>query len=407
MRAEWNPLGVFASCLLLAACNHAVGASSAPAPPACVPPAQWVVPQAAGPRVQPANQILARFAQEQVVLLGETHDNPEHHRWQLSTIAGLHALRPHLVLGFEMFPRRVQPVLDAWVAGQLTEAEFLDKSDWARVWGMEASLYLPIFHFARLHRVAMVALNVESRLVTSVGEVGWATVPATDREGVTDPAPASREYRQRLYGSFALHRASGSGATSEPGAPTEDQLADPAFRRFVEGMLVWDRAMAQGIAERLRGANPPLLVAIMGSGHLEFGYGVPRQLRDLGIARVAVALPWDPAASCEDLAPRLADAVFGLPSMPAVAEPERPRLGITVERASEGVLVREVMRGSIAEQAGMLAGDAIVTVAGLPSREPEDVIAAVGRQAPGTWLPLVVRRGGETLDLVARFPPRQ
>jgi S1-C subfamily serine protease len=65
------------------------------------------------------------------------------------------------------------------------------------------------------------------------------------------------------------------------------------------------------------------------------------------------------------------------------------------------------MRGSIAEQAGMLVGDLIVTVAGLPSREPEDVIAAVGRQAPGTWLPIVVRRGEGTLDLVARFPPRQ
>ena len=55
----------------------------------------------------------------------------------------------------------------------------------------------------------------------------------------------------------------------------------------------------------------------------------------------------------------------------------------------------------------MLVGDLIVMVAGLPSREPEDVIAAVGRQAPGTWLPIVVRRGEGTLDLVARFPPRQ
>jgi uncharacterized iron-regulated protein len=365
------------------------------------------VPQASGPRVEPANQILARFAEEQVVLLGETHDNPDHHRWQLSTIAGLHALRPHLALGFEMFPRRVQTVLDAWVAGRLTEAEFLAQSDWARFWGMESSLYLPIFHFARLHRIAMVALNVERELITRVGDEGWSAVPATDREGVTDPASAGSEYQQRLYASFLLHHAHGSHVTSEPVAPTADQLADPAFRRFMEGMLVWDRAMAQGIAERLRGANPPLLVAIMGSGHLEFGDGVPRQLRDLGIGRIAVALPWNPTTPCDDLAPRLADAVFGLPSRPAVVAPERPRLGITVERAAEGVGVREVMQGSIAEQAGMRAGDVIVTVAGLPSRETADVIAAVGRQAPGTWLPIVVRRGGETLDLVARFPPRQ
>ena len=33
------------------------------------------------------------------------------------------------------------------------------------------------------------------------------------------------------------------------------------------------------------------------------------------------------------------------------------------------------------------------------------VIAVVQRQAPGTWLPIKVKRGGETLDLVAKFPP--
>jgi hypothetical protein len=34
------------------------------------------------------------------------------------------------------------------------------------------------------------------------------------------------------------------------------------------------------------------------------------------------------------------------------------------------------------------------------------VVAAVSRQAPGTWLPISIRRGGQHLDLVARFPPR-
>ncbi len=36
-----------------------------------------------------------------------------------------------------------------------------------------------------------------------------------------------------------------------------------------------------------------------------------------------------------------------------------------------------------------------------------DLIAIVRRQAPGTWLPLRVRRGAETVDIVARFPPKR
>jgi uncharacterized iron-regulated protein len=407
MSATRIPLGLLAICFLLAACRHAVDASSSPIATACVPPAQWVVPLASGPKTRPANQILAGFAKEQVVLLGEDHDDPEHHRWQLSTIAGLHALRPRMVLGFEMFPRRNQPVLDQWVAGQLTEAEFLAKSDWGQVWGFEASLYMPIFQFARLHRIPLAALNVERGLAGRVGEVGWAAVPAAEREGVTDPAPASREYLLSLYPSFLAHRASHSHTTSEPEAPTEAQLADPAFRRFVEGMLMWDRAMAQGIEERLRGADPPLVVAIMGSGHLRFGYGVPHQLRDLEVKRIAVALPWDPATSCEDLTPQLSDAVFALPPPPPVAQRERPRLGISIERVGQDVVVREVVQESVAAQAGLLKGDVIVKIAGEAAQDTNDVIATVRRQAPGTWLPILIKRGDETLEVVARFPPRK
>ena len=392
--------------MLLAACSHAVDASPSQMTAACVPPAHWVVPQAAEPKVEPAEQILARFAEAQVVLLGETHDNAEHHRWELSTIAGLYALHPRMVLGFEMFPRRVQPALDEWVAGRTSEAEFLAMSDWERVWGYEASLYLPIFNFARLHRVPMVALNVERRLVTRVGNEGWPAIPEPDREGVSDPAPASREYLQSLYPTFLAHHTPGSHPSPPTTAPTEAQLADPAFSRFVEGMLVWDHAMAQGIAQRLHGSSPPLVVAIMGSGHVRHGYGVPHQLRDLGIRRVAVALPWDPGTPCDDLTPGLVDAVYGLPPRPAVAQEERPRLGISIERVAADVVVREVAQGSVAERAGLLTGDVIVEVAGAPVHDTNDVIAAVRRQAPGTWLPILVKRGDGTLELVARFPVR-
>jgi len=49
----------------------------------------------------------------------------------------------------------------------------------------------------------------------------------------------------------------------------------------------------------------------------------------------------------------------------------------------------------------------IVRIAGETVSAPSDVIDAVQRQAPGTWLPIAVQRGDETLDLVARFPPRK
>jgi hypothetical protein len=114
----------------------AVAIALLPAPvhaKSCVPVGAWAIPSARGPLPASAREVLQQAVQRSVVLLGELHDRAEHHRWQLQTLAMLHVLRAELVLGFEMFPRRVQPVLDRWVAGELSEADFLQQSDWDRV----------------------------------------------------------------------------------------------------------------------------------------------------------------------------------------------------------------------------------------------------------------------------------
>ena len=391
--------------VLLMACGLMAGTAAGPQPERCVAPGQWGAPADGALAPRPAGRMLAELARQQVVLLGETHENPEHHRWQLHTIAALHALRPDMVLGFEMFPRRVQPILDEWVAGRLADAEFLTRVEWQQVWGYDPQLYLPIFQFARMHRVPMLALNVERRLVSRVGEIGWAAVPASEREGVTDPAPAGRDYRMRLYQSYLDHELPSGHQAAARKAPGAAELADVKFQRFVEAMQAWDRAMAERIAGQARRDPPPLVVAIMGSGHLRDGHGVPLQLRDLGVTRISVALPWDSADACAAFTLGVADAVFGVETRPQPVRPERPRLGITIEPASAGVLVREVAAGSIAEQAGIRPGDVIVRIAGEPAVQSGDVVGAVQRQAPGTWLPLTVKRGEETLEMVARFPP--
>lgn len=390
--------------LLATACAAGVAATQ---PQSCPVPGQWMVPRTGAAAVQPADQVFARLARQEVVLLGESHDDAEHHRWQLHTIAGLYSLRPQMALGLEMFPRRVQPVLDLWVAGQLSEEEFLSRSEWFTVWGYEPQAYMPIFQFARMHRIPMVALNVNRTLVSKVGSEGWAAIPAAEREGVSDPAPAQPEYLEVLYGSYLDHRPSAHGGSAGRKSPTAADLAEPKFRRFVESMLVWDRAMAQAIAERRWGPNPPLMVGLMGSGHLRDGYGVPYQLRALGVAGVSSALPWEQSMTCAELRPGVAELVFAVEERPSAEPRERPRLGISIERGPDGVLIREVVAGSVAEQAGLQKGDLILMVAGEAVRDSGDVIAAVRRQAPGTWLPLQVKRGDTTQDILARFPPRR
>lgn len=362
----------------------------------CAPPGAWVDP-ATGARLA-ARDVLDRAAASRVVLLGETHDNADHHRWQLHTVAALHALAGGVVLGFEMFPRRVQPALDRWVAGELTEREFLAEADWDAVWGVDAALYTPLFHFARVHRTPMRALNVERDVVERVREEGLDSVPAAAREGIGDPAPAAPGYVAWLIEVYREHRArAGDDAAAEIDAD------DPGFRRFVEAQLTWDRAMAEALAAAAAGPDAPPVVGVIGSGHLRHGYGVPHQLAALGVEAVTVLLPWDQSAACDDLAGGLADAVFGL-AAPA-AEPAGPRLGVLIRKDEGGVRVAHVLADSVAARAGLVADDVIVEAAGVAVEDTGDLIAVVRRQAPGTWLPLSVMRGEVALELVAEFPP--
>jgi uncharacterized iron-regulated protein len=267
-----------------------------------VPVGAWVYPASNEKR----DDVLAALAKHGVVLLGEQHDDAEHHRWQLHTIAALFSHRPDMVLGFEMFPRRVQPVLDRWCKGELNETTFLREVDWPQIWGIAGELYLPLFHFARMHRLPMLALNVDRATSRRITAQGFDFVPSAEREDVGNPAPASSSYRDRLFAWFKKHPAAGEDARAD---------SEP-FERFVRAQLFWDRAMAEAIAGARRGGRRPLVVGIMGSGHVEYGDGVPYQLAALGVDDVATALPWCADTDYPAAPPRIADVLFGVAPSP-------------------------------------------------------------------------------------------
>jgi len=350
----------------------------------------------AGPRIAAPETLLKAVAGREIVLLGEQHDNPLHHAWQLETLAALRLFRPQMVIGFESFPRRMQPVLDRWIEGGLTARQLLEQSEWQKVWSFPAELYLPLFEFARLNRIPMVALNVDRALTEAVNTRGWDAVPAELKEGVSRPAAPSAAYEDMLFDVYRQHTKSGA-------------RSDPAFRRFVESQITWDRAMAEALAARTSkiGPSAPLVVGIMGAGHVNDGHGVPHQLRDLGVRDVATLLPIDAKIDCGKLEVGVADAVFAAPAAPREPAPP-PRLGVQLGTAKgDGVEIADVMAGSLAEQSGLKRGDRIVALAGAPVSGAGPVVAAVRAQPPGTWLPLQIRRGAETLDIVVRFPPRK
>jgi len=357
-------------------------------------------------------------AKNAVVLLGESHTDVDHHLWQLHTLAALQGRGGNLVIGFEAFPRRLQSILDDWVEGKLTDEAFLKASEWRQVWGYDSALYMPLFQFARLNRIPMIALNVERKLVSQVGQQGWEGVPASEREGLSDPAPASPAYQHELARVYAMKKTMPPDAADRllsgqgPGLPEPDEAAlaeamkQPEFKRFVEAQLTWDRAMAEALASTKRKFSNATVIGIMGSGHVEDGHGVPDQLRALGIAEQRTLIPVSVDAACSVVGTAFADAVFTLPRADQTPPPERPRLGVLLVDGDGAPRINRVVGNSVAETAGLKAGDQVVRAAGLETRKSDELVEIVTRQAPGTWLPLSIKRDGQEIDLIAKFPTR-
>ncbi len=399
---------VFGVLLFLSACaappseNDFTGAGSggAGSSGACVMKGKWIDPATGS--ILDGPTIIADMARRPVVLLGETHNNPDHHRWQLQTIAALHTINPNMVLAFESFPRRVQPILDSWVKGKLGEKDFLKQVGWNDIWRFDPSFYMPLFHFARMNNIPMVAMNVDRSLISRISKVGWKGVRKKRRQGVGTPTPASDAYVDFLAEVFGQH--------GDKNKPRKNFRKSLRFKRFIQVQLTWDRAMAEAIAGARNSPAKPLVVGIVGMGHLQYGYGIPYQLASLGIENAAVLLPWDRERGCDEISARdgtaIADALFGTDNGNVEAARKKPMLGVRIEAAkSTGLVVREVSEKSVAGAAGIAVDDIILEAAGQPVSKPSGLVEIIHRQAAGTWLPLKIRRDGKIMEIIAKFPP--
>jgi uncharacterized iron-regulated protein len=385
--------------LLCMSIISALGNAMANSPP-CVPVGDWKVPDD-GSKIS-ETQLLNDLHKRPVVMLGETHTSAEHHKWQLHVLSALYGRNQNMVIGFEAFPRALQPILDRWTRGEFSKDEFIELTRWNEVWGYDPDIYMPLFDFARMHRIPMLALNVERSLIQKISRYGLASIPIDQRRGISTPKSPSEGYTKSLTNTFEMH------SNIYKKDATLNKVDNKKLANFIEAQTFWDRAMAEAIAQARISGDNPLVVAIVGSGHVEYGYGISHQLTNLGISNGAVLLPWNMGLSCDGLKTLeglpVAHAVFGVDTFTEQKKPYRPQLGVQIKTAVQGVIIIEVTDGSVAASEGLQRDDVIIQAAGTKINKSKELVKIIRNQAPGTYLPLRIVREGKELNVIAKFP---
>ncbi|MCM2357680.1 MAG: ChaN family lipoprotein [Geobacteraceae bacterium] len=113
-----------------------------------------------------------------VIFIGETHDNAQHHAAQLDIVRSLHAKKVNMAIGLEMFTPEDQQELDEWTAGKLDEETF--KPIYARNWSYGWDLYRDLFIFARDNRIPLIALNIPKKVMAKVVAQGGSALKESE-----------------------------------------------------------------------------------------------------------------------------------------------------------------------------------------------------------------------------------
>ncbi|GLO12008.1 hypothetical protein PPUJ20028_05890 [Pseudomonas putida] len=228
-------------------------------------------------------QLVQRLAGVPRVLVGEKHDNPDHHALQLWLLRALQGQRVQGSLLLEMLQPEQQALVDK-VQGQPIPAGLPKALAWQEGWDWQ--LYGPIVREALQQRVPLLAANL------SPGEMRQAYRQPASLKGDKSNAPAVKA---------ALLEQVRAGHC---GMLPESQL--PA-------MLAVQQQRDRRMAERLLAAPQPALL-FAGAYHARKDLGVPLHLADLGAAGESKVLLL--AEVGEQVGPGEADYVWYTAAMP-------------------------------------------------------------------------------------------
>lgn len=239
--------------------------------------------------------LIEQLRQADVVLLGEQHDNLEHHRLQSWIAQDLIAHGRRIVVAFEMIDDGQAPLLEAFLAKRPHDAAELGALlGWERSgWPDWPANYQPIADAALMQPNAPAKPIVPANL-----PLAQARDIARNGLAVTGLDPTLVELlRQAVVKDAAILASHGDDIRESHCG----MLPDSAFAPFALAQYARDAVMARAIQAARRETPDAIVLLIAGNGHARKDVGVPAQLARLspGLKVVSLGLIEGEAAAVE------------------------------------------------------------------------------------------------------------
>lgn len=207
-----------------------------------------------------ADEVERHLAQADLTLLGEHHDNPDHHRLQAWALAAVIAGGRHPVAAFEMILPSQEAALSAHLRDHPEDVDGVATVlDWANSHWPEWPMYRPLFAEAMAAGLVIRSANLPNDLVRSLARRQPQTPELLTRYGLDRP----------------LDNATAAAMAEEIRDSHCGQLPEQVVPGMVDVQRARDAAMALAMTE----TAPTGAVLIAGAGHTRNDRGVAYLLR--------------------------------------------------------------------------------------------------------------------------------
>ncbi len=210
-------------------------------------------------------QVLAQAVKATYVLLGEKHDNLDHHLLQAKIIEQINRSGRRPAIVFEMIGEDRRADIVKWREGKPADANGLGAAlDWAKSGWPQWSYYQPIAEVALAAGLPIVAGNLPKSLARTISREGLRVVDSVRRNrlALDQPLPVkvSAIMRQTLFESHCR-------------LMPKSAMSPLVTVQRVRDAFLSDNLIAAGDRQ---GVDSAVLIA--GNGHVRADFGVPKHL---------------------------------------------------------------------------------------------------------------------------------
>jgi len=207
--------------------------------------------------------LVKRLAGADFVLLGERHDNPDHHLLQAEALRSLIAVGRRPAVGFEMLGLDDAGAVANHLAAAPNDAAGLGQAvNWNKRGWPDWAMYQPIAEAALQAKLRIVPTNLPLATATKMTRNGLAALdPSMVRELRLDQPPPEPVFARMA-------------------ADIRDAHCGYAPEEILKPMVDVQRARDSQMAESLMAAgDPDGAILVAGAGHVRNDYGIPIYLR--------------------------------------------------------------------------------------------------------------------------------